>query len=186
MIEKQLSRLERPLRAQGSAAIEDEDTSAGLHGLRQTKFEQVRLLYDAGKTATAIAQTLGLSRRRVDEWIRLEVLPERNAMAPTPRSPAYYHGHLSRRWSEGCTVVRRLLTEIQRLGFTGCYAHLSQFVASWRREKEGRRSETVSCSTGLLAQDPTTGRQMSPQIAATLCIKPRAHLTSRKHLPLTR
>jgi hypothetical protein len=182
MIEKQLSRLERPLRARSSAAIEEEDTSAGLHDLRQTKFEQVRLLYDAGETATAITQILGLSRRRVDKWIRLDALPDRNAMAPTPRSPAYYQGHLSRRWAEGCTVVRRLFTEIRRLGFTGCYTHLSQFVASWRRQKERRRSETVSRSTGLLAQDPTTGRQMSPQIAAILCIKPRAQLTSRQAL----
>jgi hypothetical protein len=97
MIEKQLSRLERPLHPQGSAAIEDEDTSAGLQGLRQTKFGQVRLLYDASKTATAITKTLGLSRNRVDKWIRLEAPPDRNAMAPIPRSPAYYQGHLSRR-----------------------------------------------------------------------------------------
>jgi len=62
MIEKQLGRLERPLRAQGSTAIEDEDTRAGLHRLRQVRFEQDRLLYDAGKTATAIAEELGLSR----------------------------------------------------------------------------------------------------------------------------
>jgi Transposase len=98
MIEKQLGRLERPLRAKGSVAIEDEDTRAGLHRLRQVSFEQVRLLYDAGKTATAITEELGLSRERVDKWIRLQALPERNAMAPTPRSPAYYQGHLSRRW----------------------------------------------------------------------------------------
>jgi transposase len=182
MIEKQLSRLERPLHPQGSAAIEDEDTSAGLQGLRQTKFGQVRLLYDASKTATAITRELGFSRKRVDQWIRLESLPDRNAMAPTPRSPAYYQGHLSRRWAEGCTAVRRLFTEIQRLGFTGCYTHLSQFVASWRREKEGKKSKAMSSSTGLLARDPATGRQMSPQTAAILCIKPRGQLTSRQAL----
>jgi hypothetical protein len=65
MIEKQLGRLERPLRAQGSAAIEDEDTRAGLHRLRQVSFEQVRLLYDAGKTATAI--TVGRDRQALGE-----------------------------------------------------------------------------------------------------------------------
>ena len=180
MIEKQLGRLERPLRAQGSAAVEDEDTRAGLHRLRQVSFEQVRLLYDAGKTATAITEELGLSRKRVDKWIRLQALPERNAMAPTPRSPAYYQGHLSRRWAEGCTVVRRLFTEIQRLGFTGCYTHLSQFVSSWQRKTESAPSNIASHPTGLLARDPATGRQISPQIAASLCIKPRAQLTPRQ------
>jgi hypothetical protein len=74
MIEKQLSRLERPVHPQGSAATEHEETRVGLQGLRRAKFEQVRLLYDAGKTATAITQELGLSRKRVDKWIRLEAL----------------------------------------------------------------------------------------------------------------
>jgi transposase len=101
-------------------------------------------------------------------------------MAPTPRSPAYYQGHLSRRWAEGCTVVRRLFTEIQGLGFTGSYTHLSQFVASWRRQSEAAPKEVTSKSTGLLARDPATGRQISPQIAAILCIKPRTQLTPRQ------
>jgi len=125
VIEKQLGRLERPLRTTASAEIEREDDKAGLHSVLQAKFEQVRSLYDAGRTATAITQELGLSRRRVDKWIRLKELPGRNAMTPTPKSPAYYQGHLSRRWAEGCTVVRRLFTEIQSLGFTGCYTHLA-------------------------------------------------------------
>jgi transposase len=180
MIEKQLGRLERPLRARHSVAVEHEDTRSGLHRLRQARFEQVRLLYDAGKTATAIRQELGLSRKRVEKWIRQETLPERSSMAPTPRSPAYYQGHLSRRWAEGCTVVRRLFTEIQGPGFTGSYTHLSQFVASWRRQSEAAPKEVTSKSTGLLARDPATGRQISPQIAAILCIKPRTQLTPRQ------
>ena len=157
----------RPLRVQGSAAIENEDTRAGPHRLRQVRFEQVRLLYDAGKTATAITGELGLSRKRVDKWIRLEALPERNAMAPTPGSPAHYQGHLFRRWAEGCTVVRRLFTEIQRLGFTGCYTHLSQFVSSWRRKTEETPGKIAADPMSPLAQDPATGRQMSPAFASS-------------------
>ena len=180
VIEKQLGRLERPLRTKVSAAAEVDDTRAGLHRLLQAKFEQVRRLYDAGKTATAITQELGLSRKRVDKWIRLQTLPERNARAPTPRSPAYYEGYLSRRWAEGCTVVRRLLIEIKRLGFTGCYTHLARFVASWRRELDGTEGKTTSTPFCLLARDPVTGRQISPQIAAMICIKPRKQLTPRQ------
>ncbi len=183
-IEKQLARLERPLRTTASAAIEGEDDRAGLHSFRQAKFEQVRSLYDAGRTATAITQELGLSRKRVDKWIRLRELPDRNASAPTAKSPAYYQGHLSRRWAEGCTVVRRLFTEIQGLGFTGCYTHLARFVASWRREGSGAPQVTTPAPSGLLARDPATGRQISPQIspqtASILCIKPRALLTPRQ------
>lgn len=49
VIEKQLGRLERPLRTKVSAAAEIEDTRAGMRRLLQSKFEQVRRLYDAGK-----------------------------------------------------------------------------------------------------------------------------------------
>jgi transposase len=87
-----------------------------------------------------------------------------------------------RRWAEGCTVVRRLFIEIQRLGFAGCYTHLSQFVTSSRWEKEGKKGKVISNATGYLVKDPATGRQMSPQIAAILCIKPRGQLTSRQAL----
>jgi hypothetical protein len=121
MIKKQLGRLGRPLRERAPAAApEDENTRAGLHGIREAMIDQVRALYDAGLTAISITQTLGLSRKRDDKWIRLETLPERHAKAPTPVSPAYYQGYLARRWTEGCTVARRLFTEIQGLGFTGC------------------------------------------------------------------
>ena len=133
-IEQQLARLGRPVRRQASAAVEAEATRAGLHGVRQEMFEQVRGLHQAGKTATAITHELGLSRRRVDTWVKLEALPDRHAMAPKPGTPAYYQDHLTRRWAEGCTVARRLFTEIQRAGLHRLH-HASGAVrrASWRR-----------------------------------------------------
>jgi hypothetical protein len=149
MIEKQLGRLERPLRARHSVAVENEETRAVLHRLRQARFEQVRLLYDAAKTATAISQELGLSRKRVGKWIRQETLPERSSMAPPPRSPAYYQAYLSRRWAERCTLARCLFTEIQCLGFTRSYTHLSQFVAAavgGRSERGHVKVDGSSCS----------------------------------------
>jgi transposase len=51
-IEQQLARLGRPIGRQTSAAVEEEVTRAGLHGVRQEMFEQVRGLHQAGKTAT--------------------------------------------------------------------------------------------------------------------------------------
>jgi len=33
-------------------------------------------------TATEIADHLGLNRRRIDRWLRLDTLPERNRMEP--------------------------------------------------------------------------------------------------------
>ncbi|MFC7739323.1 hypothetical protein ACFQX4_27005 [Roseomonas sp. GCM10028921] len=133
-IEQQLG---RPLRPGTSAPAEVEESRAGLHQVREGLFEQVRALYDAGRTATAITDELDLSRRRVDRWIRLEALPQRNLPTPTSAFPSLFLDHLTRRWAEGCTVATRLFTEIKRLGYTGCYTHLARFIASWRRREEG-------------------------------------------------
>jgi hypothetical protein len=138
--------------------------------------DQVRRPYDAGLTATSIPQKLGLSRKRVDKWIRLETLRERHAMAPTPVSPAYYQSYLARRWTEGCMVARRRFAEIQGLGFPGCYTDLARFITSWRRAADTQKQRTPD-PVALLAHDPTMGRQMTPQIASALCIKPRTQLT---------
>jgi hypothetical protein len=62
-IEQQLGRLSRPFRQGASAAPEAADTKAGLHGVREELFAKVRALCDAGKTAAAICQELGLKPR---------------------------------------------------------------------------------------------------------------------------
>jgi hypothetical protein len=102
------------------------------------------------------------------------------AMAPKPGTPAYYQDHLTRRWAEGCTVARRLFTEIQRLGYTGCYTHLAQYVASWRRTAGTTGRTPAAIPAAPLPCDPTTGHRISPQIAAALCLKPRPQLTPRQ------
>ena len=130
-IEQQLGRLGRPLKPDTTAAAERGDTRAGLHGNRERLFDQVRAPYGAGKTATAITEELGLSRKRVDRWIRLEALPPCNIMVTSTSSPGHFLKHLTRRWQEGCTMATRLFTEIRRLGYTGCYTHLARFVAGW-------------------------------------------------------
>lgn len=179
-VEQQLGRLGRPLRPGVSAAAEIKENRAGLHRVREDLFGQVRALYDAGRTATAITQELGLSRRRIDRWIRLEALPQRNLPSPTSASPSLFLDHLTRRWAEGCTVATRLFTEIKRLGYTGCYTHLVRFVASWRRREEDGATGCSKAPGQPLPRDPTTGRPFSPLTAAALCIKPRTQLTARQ------
>jgi hypothetical protein len=182
-IEQQLGRLGRPLRQGASAAAEVADTKAGLHGVREDLFAQVRALYDAGKTATAIAQKLGLSRRRVDRWVRFERLPPRNAIAKSTCSPAYFRDHLTRRWEEGCTLATRLLTEIKGIGYTGCYTHLARFLAPWRTDRNSSQSRVSPQSAPPatpLPRDPTPGRPLSPLTAAALCIEPSPLLSVRQ------
>ena len=170
----------RPLRRGASVAAEADSTRAGLHDVREDLFTQVRALRAAGKTAAAITRDLGLSRKRVDRWIRLEALPQRNAMAPTTSSPRRFLDHLARRWAEGCTVATELFAEIKRLGYTGCYTHLARFIAAWRRREEQDCGDRFTTPPRPLPRDPTTGRPLSPLTAAALCIKPRPQLTERQ------
>ncbi len=39
-----------------------------------------------------IAKQLGLCRRRIDKWIQLDELPERNRMQPRPGMPEAFSG----------------------------------------------------------------------------------------------
>jgi hypothetical protein len=45
-------------------------------------------LYDGGRSVTDIIQEIGLTRKRIDRWVRLTALPERNPMAPKASLPA--------------------------------------------------------------------------------------------------
>jgi hypothetical protein len=62
-----------------------------------------------------IAQKLALGPRRV---YRID-MPERNAVCPKPRTPAYFGAFLPRSWAEGTTKVRHLFSAIRHRGYTG-------------------------------------------------------------------
>ena len=47
-------------------------------------FQTLHRMKAAGLTVTEIAKQLGLNRRRLDRWLRLDTLPERNRMQPRP------------------------------------------------------------------------------------------------------
>ena len=53
-------------------------------------FDEIRALFEAGSSVPEIARKLGLGRRRVERWVRRIDMPERNTMASTPSTPAYF------------------------------------------------------------------------------------------------
>ena len=86
--------------------------------------------------ASQIVRETGISRKRVDKWLRLAELPERNKMEPKMNSPAFFRDYLARRWASGCHHVKTLLAELRTRGYTGCFSVLARFVSGWRDPRQ--------------------------------------------------
>ena len=207
-VERQLSRLGPPTRRMPPSDSDESGSEApgtrgrrgkseaerqqlarrGRHAALQAVFDQIRALYDAERTIREIAQELGLGLRRVQRWVRLIELPERNLMAPKSSTPAYHGAYLARRWAEGTTTVKWLFAEIRQRGYTGSFSHLARFLAPWRNTAPGAMPaqpglfaiETEAAPPPVPAVDPMTGRRISPLTAAALCVKPRGQMTPRQ------
>jgi hypothetical protein len=133
----------------------------------QATFDRVRALRLDGRTISDSVQQTGFDRRTIAKWIRADALPQRNASAPKTTSPRYFEDYLSRRWSEGCARGRRLFQEIKARGYTGSFSNLERLLAKWRnpKHKAMRPMPTVPRAQPV---DPTTGRSISPIVAAAL------------------
>jgi len=152
---------------------------------RQQKLELFRTIKQmraAGMKVSQIASQLGLCRRRIDKWIQLDELSERNRMQPRPGMPESFRDYLRQRWEAGCRRGRTLLAEIRKLGYVGCYSGLAKFLSPWRQPKaETRRAVSAFPDASQLEATTLTGsRQLSPQVAAALLAKLPAELTSRQ------
>ena len=150
--------------------------------VRQQLFDEIRALFEGGSSIGEIAHKLGLGRRRVERWVRRIDLPDRNTMASTPSTPAYFGVLLGRRWAEGITKIRHLFAEIRHRGYTGSFSHLARFLAPWRGGEpslEGAEQEEPA-PVPVRTLDPMTGRVISPLTAAALCVKPRGQMTARQ------
>src|SRR3984885_12757328 len=116
----------------GSGAASTRPRLRYRQAVRQQLFDEIRALFEGGSSIGEIAHKLGLGRRRVERWVRRIDLPDRNTMASTPSTPAYFGVLLGRRWAEGITKIRHLFAEIRHRGYTGSFSHLARFLAPWR------------------------------------------------------
>ena len=150
--------------------------------VRQQIFNEIRALFEGGNSIGEIARKLGLGRRRVERWVRRIDVPDRNTMASTPSSPAYFGVLLERRWAEGITKVRHLFEEIRRRGYIGSFSHLARFLAPWRSGAPSLDDDEQEALAPVRVRtlDPMTGRAISPLTAAALCVEPRGQMTARQ------
>ena len=146
---------------------------------RQALFDQVKLLRASGKTFVDIAAKIGVDHRTVAKWIKTGFPLHRRRLALRPSSPLYFQEFLGRRWAEGDRVGRRLLHDLRHRGYTGSFSNLERLLTTWRAGGVQRKQPEQQCRKfiEIPAVDPATGWQISPVVAASLCMKPTRRLT---------
>jgi transposase len=149
----------------------------GRREARKEMFDRVQNLHIVGKSIRDISEETGLSRRTVTKWVQSGVLHDRRPAPLKPSSPSYFRDFLLRQWEAGNRLGRHLFHDIKQRGYTGSYSHLQRFLAELRHPARGKEAKPDFPSEETKAIDPATGWQISPIVAASLCMKPRGMLT---------
>ena len=123
-------------RPNAERAAQYKDVLTERKAINKALFDTVHRLRQSGMNASQIVRGTHLSRKRVDKWLRLAELPERNKMEPKMDSPAFFRDYLARRWSTGCHHVKTLLAELRTHGYTGCFSGLARFLSPWRNHEQ--------------------------------------------------
>ncbi|MEP7308515.1 MAG: transposase [Acidobacteriota bacterium] len=152
------------------------------------RFALVKRLQASGQTGQAIMRETGISRGPLRKWLPASELPPRKRMAPRPGMPDFYEEQLRRRWTEGCQDGRRLMAEIQALGFVGCYSGLARLLAPWRDPVQAPLEITTDSAVNTADRPAASNdapasvcvRHVSPRRAAALLSQPRPLLTARQ------
>ncbi len=169
------TRLPPPPNAERTAQYQD--VVSARRALQQALFEKVHRLRHAGRNASQIVLETGISRKRVDKWLRLAEMPERNKMEPKMNSHAFFRDYLARRWAAGCHHVKTLLAELRTRGYTGCFSVLARFLSGWRARRQGAVPTSEQQTATSETQSLFVGHHVSSRVAAALLLKPRPLLT---------
>ena len=147
-----------PLGRRRSAATVSEQRRA----LQLERFQRVKRLQAAGRTAQAIMRETGLGRAYVRRWVYLSELPTRNRMAPRAGMAEFYRDYLRGRWADGCQNGRLLLAEIQARGYIGCYAGLAKQNGGFYKMKNEGSSTSVKPPNRTVITNPSNLPHISP------------------------
>ena len=137
-------------------------------------FEMVKGMRAQGMRAFEIVKATGISRGRVDKWLRLDECPPQGKMAPRPGMAESFREELRQLWDQGCQNGKQLFAEMRQHGYIGSYTGLLRLLAEWRPEKTAV-VQPINSTPKVVAM-----RHVSPQEAAALLSKPRTMLNERQ------
>nr|WP_231510452.1 transposase [Fischerella sp. PCC 9605] len=96
---------------------------------RREIHEQVWSLRSIGLSGQAIAQSLGVAKNTVSNYLRSSTFTERRQRSDQGLSLLNpYHDYLLSRWNSGNYNTQKLFEEIRACGYTGSYATVSRFT----------------------------------------------------------
>ena len=122
-------------------------------------FGMVKGMHARGMKASEIVRATGISRGRVDKWLRLaECPPLRHKKVPRPGMAEYLHEELRQLWDQGCHTGKKLLDEIRKLGYIGSLTSLNRFLQPWREEKRAAQRKETAAAKSKKARLRCSGR----------------------------
>jgi transposase len=144
-----------------------EEVSLTRHAPHVERYKQVHALREKGVSIAAIARQIGVSRKTVYVYLRMDQPPERKRPTRNPKDQvlAPYKPYLLKRWEEGCHNGLALWREIQERGYSYSRATVSRFVAQLRRDPKASHAIVAKRSGVMSAQGP------SARLAALLCLQ---------------
>lgn len=116
-----------------------EEASIQRHAAHVARYDEVRALHSKGVAIAEIARRVGVTRKTVYVYLRMDHPPERKRPMRNPKERvlAPYEPYLLKRWEEGCRNGLQLWREIKEQGYAYSRASVARFVARLRREGAG-------------------------------------------------
>ena len=167
----------RQIRVRSSVVQEQAETARQRRQQKLELFQAVKRMQAAGMTVSQMASQLGLNRRRLDKWVRVDTLPERGRMQPRPGMAESFHDYLRQRWEEGCQHGRTLLAEIRQRGYLGGHSQLAKLLSPWRQPPAESTPPLAEATAHEEVTPAAVGRRVSPQVAAALLSKSPTELS---------
>lgn len=100
---------------------------------RQSLYEEIHRLRDAGTAIRAIAQQLHKSPTTIYKYLAMPEFPQKIARKRISSILDAYRDYLAQRWQAGCRNARQLWREIRQSGYPGTYRQVSRWAYE-RRE----------------------------------------------------
>src|SRR5690349_6386077 len=132
--------------------------------------------------ASEIVRATGMSRGRIDQWLRwAECPPLRSKKVPRLGMAEYFREELRHLWERSCYTGKKLLDEIRKLGYTGSLTSLNRFLQPWREEnRSSKRQQAITEQSDKGNGATRVLRHVSPQEAAAALSKPKKLLNERQ------